>query len=261
MLPWRPGTRAAVAAPATPSLPGAAIPKYQLPLVIPPAMPRTRRVVAPGGRNVDYYEIAVRQFSQRILPPSLPTTTVWSYGSASHPASFNYPAFTIEARWRTPVAGPVDQRPEGPGDGELPPHLLPVDPTLHWANPPGGNTGRDERPEFSSTPGRYGGPVPVVTHLHGGEHTPQESDGFAEAWYLPAASNIPPGFATTGTYYDIFKASSPLGGSLGTRRSCVRVPERPARGDALVPRPHARHDASERLRGPGRVLPAPWRPQ
>ena len=85
-----------------------------------------------------------------------------------------------------------------PATGNFLPHLLPVDPTLHWADPPGGNTGRDERPEFSSTPGRYVGPVPIVTHLHGGEHTPQESDGFAEAWYLPAARNIPSGFATTG---------------------------------------------------------------
>ena len=33
-------------------------------------------------------------------------------------------------------------------DGNYLPHLLPVDPTLHWANPPGGATGRDTRPEF-----------------------------------------------------------------------------------------------------------------
>jgi bilirubin oxidase len=44
-----------------------------------------------------------------------------------------------------------------------------------------------------------------VTHLHGG-HSAQESDGFTEAWYLPAANDIPAGFATQGTFYDFFKA-------------------------------------------------------
>ena len=31
----------------------------------------------------------------------LPPTTVWSYGSANHPGTFNYPAFTIEAQATT----------------------------------------------------------------------------------------------------------------------------------------------------------------
>jgi spore coat protein A, manganese oxidase len=83
--------------------------------------------------------------------------------------------------------------------------LLPVDPTLHWANPPGGNTGRDMRPTFTTTPDPYTGPVPIVTHLHGG-HTTQDSDGFPEAWYLPAANNIPAGYAKEGTFYDFFKS-------------------------------------------------------
>ena len=43
-----------------------------------------------------------------------------------------------------------------------------------------------------------------MTHLHGG-HSAQESDGYAEAWFLPAANNIPGGFATEGTQYDFFK--------------------------------------------------------
>ncbi|HEU4940980.1 MAG TPA: multicopper oxidase, partial [Candidatus Eisenbacteria bacterium] len=162
-----------------------------------------------GG--ADYYEIAVRQFTQRILPPSLPETTVWSYGSARHAGTFNYPAFTIEAKYRTPVRVKwINDLKDSSGD--FLPHLLPVDPTLHWANPPGGDAGRDERPEFSSTPGPYTGPVPIVTHLHGSEGVSQESDGYAEAWYLPNAGNIPSGFARTGTFYDIFKQSSPLGG-------------------------------------------------
>jgi bilirubin oxidase len=87
--------------------------------------------------------------------------------------------------------------------GRFLPHLLPVDPTLHWANPPGGLAGRDMRPSFTSTPGRYTGPVPMVVHLHGG-HSRQESDGYPEAWYLPVARNIPAGYAGVGSKYRLF---------------------------------------------------------
>ena len=81
------------------------IPKYVEPLVIPPAMPRTHKLPQMRGRSVDYYEIAVREFRQQILPQTmgLEPTTVWSYGSVNHPDTFNYPAFTIEADWRRPV--------------------------------------------------------------------------------------------------------------------------------------------------------------
>ena len=178
------------------------IPKYQMPLIIPPAMPVTSELKL--GGPVDYYEIAVRQFQQQILPPSLPPTTVWSYGSANHAGTFNYPAFTMEATWNKPVRVKWINDLKDPLTGNFLPHLLPVDPTLHWANPPGGIAGRDKRPSFNDTLGPYTGPVPIVTHLHGG-HTTQESDGYAEAWYLPAANNIPGGFATEGTYYDSFR--------------------------------------------------------
>jgi FtsP/CotA-like multicopper oxidase with cupredoxin domain len=47
------------------------------------------------------------------------------------------------------------------------------------------------------------GPVPIVTHVHGA-HTTEDSDGYAEAWYLPDAHNIPAGYATTGTFFDYF---------------------------------------------------------
>jgi FtsP/CotA-like multicopper oxidase with cupredoxin domain len=180
------------------------IPRYAMPLVIPPAMPRTATIVQKGSGPVDYYEIAVRQFEQQILPGGMPKTVVWSYGSVNHPGTLNYPAFTLESRFNRPVRVKwINDLKDA--NGNFRPHILPVDPTLHWANPPGGDSGRDSRPEFASTPGPYTGPVPIVTHLHGG-HSAQESDGYAEAWYLPAAANIPGGFATIGTWYEAFKA-------------------------------------------------------
>jgi spore coat protein A, manganese oxidase len=171
--------------------------KYAAPLIIPPQMPKTDTI-----GQIDYYEIAVRQFQQQILPTGMPTTAVWSYGSVNHPGTFNYPAFTIEAKFRRPVRVKwindlVDAK------GNFLPHLLPVDPTLHWANPPGGVAGRDMRPTFDETPDPYVGPIPIVTHLHGG-HSNQESDGNAEAWYLPDADDLPAGFATEGTFYTFF---------------------------------------------------------
>ncbi len=175
--------------------------KYAMSLVVPPAMPRTASI---ERKSVDYYTIGVRQFSQQILPPDRPTTTVWGYGSIDHPGTFNYPSFTLEAEADRPVrvkwANQLVDR-----TGRFLPHLLAVDPTLHWANPPGGISGRDSRPYFGSTPGAYTGPVPLVTHLHGG-HSREESDGYTEAWYLPSASNIPAGYATAGSFYDEFRA-------------------------------------------------------
>ena len=187
---------------AQPLLDPTTIPMYVRPLVVPPAMPKTATIKGTDG-PIDYYEIAVRQFQQEILPPPLNQTTVWSYGSVNHPGTFNYPAFTVEAEVGRPVRVKwindlVDE------SGDALPHLLPVDPTLHWANPPGGDSGRDSHPMFAETPGPYTGPVPLVTHLHGGRSA-QESDGFTEAWFLPAAKDIPASFATEGTWYDFMR--------------------------------------------------------
>jgi FtsP/CotA-like multicopper oxidase with cupredoxin domain len=185
---------------AQPTLDPSSIPKFRTPLVIPPAMPRTRKLTVRGGKNIDYYEIAVRQFMQQILPAGMPGTTVWSYGSVNHPGTFNYPAFTIEATWRRAVRvkwiNDLVRR-----DGRFRPHLLPIDQTLHWANPPGGKRGRDSH---GSDQAPYRGPVPIVTHLHGG-HSTQESDGYPEAWFLPAASGIPGRYARRGSLYHRFR--------------------------------------------------------
>jgi FtsP/CotA-like multicopper oxidase with cupredoxin domain len=122
----------------------------------------------------------------------------------------NAPSLTIEARVDTPVRikwinDLVD------ADGNHLPHLLPVDPTLHWANPSGGMMGRDTRPSFDTTPGPYTGPVPTVPHVHGAVGVGDESDGYAEAWYLPAANDIPDGYAEQGTWYDFFATKAKAG--------------------------------------------------
>ena len=195
------------------------VPQFVTPLLIPPAMPRAGSISGKRGGAGDYYEISMRQFPQQILPAGLPPTTVWGYGAVRSESNkglllHNAPSLTIEAQAGRPVRIKwinelVDR------DGNYLPHLLPVDPTLHWANPPQGSDpaaygtgGRDTRPTFTETPGPYTGPVPMVTHVHGAVGVGDESDGYAEAWYLPAASNPPDGYATEGTWYDFFKGKA-----------------------------------------------------
>lgn len=130
------------------------IPKYVTPLVIPPVMNDT------GTMND--YDIAVRQFQQQILPGGIwatlpgcaaggctfPPTPIWSYGPAaenrdavaalvapSPTSQFNYPAYTVENTANTVTTVDWINDLVDPANGNFRPHLLPVDRTLHWANP------------------------------------------------------------------------------------------------------------------------------
>ena len=185
--------------------------KFVTPLLIPPVMPKAGTLWRPRFGNIDYYQISMKQFAQQILPAGLPPTMVWGYGAVRAASNkglllHNAPSLTIEATAGRPtrIMWINDLR---DARGNYLPHLLPVDPTLHWANPPGGPTGRDTRPDFTGqpTPGRYTGPVPMVTHVHGAVGVGDESDGYAEAWYLPNARNIPAGYAREGTWFDFFR--------------------------------------------------------
>ena len=206
------------------------VPKFRTPMLVPPVMPRAGTIANSSGKNTDHYEISMRQFDQQILPAGFPATTVWGYGAVSAERRrglriHNAPSLTIEAQHGRPVRirwinELVD------ADGNFLPHLLPVDPTLHWANPPGGTAGRDSRPEFAATPGHYTGPVPMITHVHGAVGVGDESDGYAEAWYLPVAGDIPPDYATKGTWYDFFagKAAADLGAKWGPGYATFEYP-------------------------------------
>ncbi len=148
-------------------------PMFVNPLPIPAVLQPT----TPGGTD---YEVSMSQFQQDLglVDPltGLPLpTTVWGYNGS-------YPGPTIEAQRDVPITvhwsnDLVD------GQGNPLPHLLPVDTTVHWADPAGW-------PDSG---------VPLVTHLHGG-HTESASDGLPEAWFTP-------NFAQTGmdwvkeTYY------------------------------------------------------------
>ena len=188
------------------------IPKYVTHLVIPPVM----KQAASGTDQTDDYAIAVRQFKQQILPSGFPATKVWGYGPDADPtptvapdpnSQFNYPAYTIETtadrrvnvRW---INGLVDRK------GNYLPHLFSVDQTLHWANPPQDCMHGSGTDCMGKNPEPYGGPVPVVTHVHGA-HVNPDSDGYPEAWFLPAAKNIPAGYALSGGLFDDATGTNP----------------------------------------------------
>ena len=78
MAPWKLAERAWPAVPGG-SLDPTTVAKYIASLVVPPVMPP---LIGPRNQSIDRYAIAVRQFRQQVLPPGLPATTVWSYGSA-----------------------------------------------------------------------------------------------------------------------------------------------------------------------------------
>lgn len=177
------------------------IPKYAAPLYIPRVMPKEDS----GG--VDYYEIAARQISQQVLPAPLPKTKMWAYGSGNDATSFHSPSHTIEAIVNRPVRVKWINDLKA-ANGTFLPHLLPVDQTVHWANPPGGPGGQDS---MGMDPKPYTGPVPLVTHLHG-SHVAPGGDGYPESWTLPAASNIPGNYALRGSHWDqIAGAADELG--------------------------------------------------
>ncbi|MCU0252735.1 MAG: multicopper oxidase [Vicinamibacterales bacterium] len=194
-------------------------------------MPKAGVIKTQSGKNADYYEISMKQFPQQILPAGLPATTVWGYGAVAAADKrglllHNAPSLTIEAQHNRPVRIKWINDLKDANGNHLP-HLLPVDPTLHWANPPGGTAGRDTRPTFASTPGRYTGPVPMVTHVHGAVGVGDESDGYAEAWYLPnLGANLAAGFADRGTWYDFFagKAAAKFGATWGPGFATFQYP-------------------------------------
>ena len=205
--------------------------KYVTPLLIPPVMPRAATITMPGGKPADYYEISMKQFSQQILPAGLPTTTVWGYGAVKSASSrglllHNAPSLTIESTWKRPVRIKwINDLKDASGN------YLPA-PAAGGSDAALGQPARRHRGprhaarRSTSTPGPYTGPVPIVTHLHGAAGVGDDSDGYAEAWYLPAASNIPAGYATEGTWYDFFagKAASKFGVAWGPGFATFQYP-------------------------------------
>ena len=172
------GSRAAfaVAAPveagATPRLR-----KWVDPLPVPP--------VLDGRGGSKSFTIAARESTSWKFHPDLPATKTWGYWSDSPQAGLPYLGPTIEASRRpndsVETSVTIEWR------NELDRAFLPNDPTLMGAVMPGD-------------------PVPIVTHLHGGENHPQ-FDGTPLQWFTKCGATGPHYITNTFTYYNEQRAS------------------------------------------------------
>ncbi len=110
------------------------------------------------------------------------STPVWGYGTEG----VTYPGPTLVAKRDVPLH--VQWQNELRGN-----HLLPVDTSIHLANPSGKFF--QEQEEW----GTHG--IPVVPHLHGGR-TESASDGLPEAWWTPGEKETGAFFEKTRFRYD-----------------------------------------------------------
>ncbi|SAK67861.1 mulitcopper oxidase domain-containing protein [Caballeronia pedi] len=177
--------------------------KFAIPMpVFGPASPLPR-VDARAHPNLT---VTMAETEQQVLPPgsyarcgsgvTLGPTRVWTYqiadsntGALLGPA--HWPAVTIAAQRGVPTRVSYINKlpsfnpnnPTGPGmvQGELP-----VDQTVHWADPLKSGCGMPKQGATLSSACRsnYIGPVPAVAHLHGAE-LPAAYDGDPESWFTP----------------------------------------------------------------------------
>jgi len=169
---------------ATPAvLDPASVPKFAQPLSIPPVLvpDALTREAGSEGRAGLSYTLRVRQTRVQMLPPPLPQTTVLAYGgnvlapgATQVELAYSVPGPSIEAVRGVPhelhVSNAIDT-----------PHMLPVDPTLHWANP--NHMAAPLSPFIPFPPGYADAQFPVahVTHTHG-LMVESEMDGVARQW-------------------------------------------------------------------------------
>ena len=177
----------------------------------------------------------------------------------------NAPSLTIEAKWNTPVRVKwINDLMDA--NGNFLPHLLPVDPTLHWANPPGGTTGRDTRiheplASFTDRPGPL--------HRSGADRHARPRRGWRRRrerrlrrGLVSACGEQYPGWLCHRRHLVQFlqgQGCSEVSGSPGAGLRHLPVSEREPRLDHLVSRPRAGHDAPERVCRSGRLLHHPRR--
>jgi spore coat protein A, manganese oxidase len=169
------------------------IPKFANQLAIP-------RVFAPTpivdrGRVIrNEYTVSVAETTAQMLPPGFPATTVLAYGGRVRIPGSSATEF-VRA-----VPGPIFENTAGIPSlvryrNEIDtPHFMPVDPTLHWANP---NAFEPPVAPFQPFPPGYPAslfPVPHVTHMHG-LMVPAEQDGTAEM-HFTRFGQVGPTFST-----------------------------------------------------------------
>ncbi|AYF55205.1 copper oxidase [Clostridium novyi] len=175
------------------------IPKYveQLPIpkvFVPQLMKDPNTCMVTG----EYYYVTAKEFAQQLLPRCFPKTIVWGYGGKVKDCSTgeiyydyrSYPGPTFEATRGVPINVQWVNNLTGYNP-------LAVDPTLHWADPNEiGMIKPQDVPPFPPGLPEAQYPIPLVTHLHGGEVC-STFDGHPEAWFTSNEKLIGPQFGTS----------------------------------------------------------------
>ncbi|MEJ2184675.1 MAG: multicopper oxidase domain-containing protein [Gemmatimonadota bacterium] len=159
--------------------------------ILPDALSPTFIHRPTGGR--DRYEVGVQQIMQQtgLIDPltNAPLATpVWGYADKN--GKTTWPGKTFIAQRGRPVTVVWTNDLVNPVGGYLP-HLLPVDPNLHWAYSLPGYTGNSIAANG----------VPLVPHLHGG-HTEWQSDGNPEFFFSPNLNVTGPRYISNEYHYD-----------------------------------------------------------
>jgi len=176
------------------------IPKFVNQLNEPPPTYTPTNVTDDSGKLIrQEYTVSVTQFTQQMLPTATPdgaptgfaATKVWGYSGLSHNTltgesigvAASTPGCTFQAIQGVPVRVKWVNNLIDPNGNPLS-YFVPVDPTIHWANP--NNIGIDmtaaAAPPFPPGYPEAQSSVAIVPHLHGGE-TPSSSDGHPNAWF------------------------------------------------------------------------------
>lgn len=178
------------------------IPKFVNQLVVPPVYEPTVVRDIDTNRVISHdYCVTISQFSQQLLPPEFPETTVWGYGGKVRnpetgdilPDFKSTPGPTFEAIRHVPINVQWI-------NNLVEPNPLAVDPTIHWADP---NKMGMPMPPFPPFPPGFPlaqSPVPIVVHLHGGEIEPA-SDGYPEAWFTAGEAMTGPAYEKSLYHY------------------------------------------------------------
>ena len=161
------------------------IPKWVNQLDGPPPAWTATPVYDDAGALVAYnYTVEMTSFSQQILPSPFPQTPVWGYAGYAYDSvtgeSLGFVRSSPGASFEAERGVPVNVKWVNSITEE---HMFAVDPTLHWANP--NDMMMPEGPDFEPYPDGYDeaqSPVPLVTHLHGGE-VQSTNDGGPDAWF------------------------------------------------------------------------------
>lgn len=189
-------TAQAVGVPSTTQVPldPATIPKFAHELTIPPVYAPMEIRDHHGQVIRREYNVSIAPAQVQMLPPGFPKTNVFAYGGNAIVPGSNRPEFV-----RT-VPGPTFESTRGiPNlvrwkNDIRTPGFLPVDPTIHWANP---QAIEPPLAPFNAFPPGYEDaqfPVAAVTHTHG-LMVPGGHDGTAEEWFT-AFGDVGPNYVT-----------------------------------------------------------------